>query len=86
MRNSCFNRLLSINRIMQVIRKHRVTVSINPNLEMKIRALQAEIMVQTSKSASFSSVLNEVLTEAFKAQIDTRVHKRFSPGQAGLWI
>ncbi len=86
MRNSCFNRLLSIDGIMQVLRKHRVTVSINPNLEMKIRALQAEIMIQTSKSASFSSVLNEVLTEAFKAQIDTRVHKRFTPGQAGLWI
>ena len=86
MRNSCFNRLLSIDIIMQVMRKRRVTVSINSDLEMKIRSLQAEIIGQTSRSTSFSSVLNEVLSEAFKAQVDTRVHKRFSPGQAGLWI
>jgi len=85
MRNSCFNRLLSINTIMQVLRKHRVTVSINPDIERKIRVLQAEILQQTSKSTSFSSVLNEILNEAFKAQIDTRVHKRFTPGLAGLW-
>ena len=85
MRNSCFNRLLSINTIMQVPRKRRVTVAINPDLEIKIHALQAEIIGQTSKSTSFSLVLNEILNEAFKAQIDTRVHKRFTPGLAGLW-
>jgi len=71
---------------MQVLRKRRVTVSINADLEMKIRALQAEIIGQTSRSTSFSSVLNEILNEAFKAQVDTRVHKRFTPGLAGLWI
>ncbi len=70
---------------MQILKKRRITVSINPDLEMKVRALQAEIISQTSKSTSFSSVLNEILIEAFKAQINTRVHKHFSPGVASLW-
>jgi len=71
---------------MLVLRKRRVTITIKPDLEMKIRALQAEIIGQTSKSTSFSTVLNEVLSEAFKAQIETRVHKRYSPELVELWI
>ncbi len=68
------------------MRKHRVTVVINSDIEMKIRSLQAEIIGQTSRSTSFSSVLNEILNEAFKAQVDTRVPKHFTPGIANLWI
>ena len=70
---------------MQILKKHRITVTINPDLEMKVRALQAEIISQTCKSTSFSSVLNEILNEAFKAEINTRVHKHFSPGLATIW-
>lgn len=70
---------------MQILKKRRITITINSDLEMKVRALQAEIISQTSRSTSFSSVLNEVLNEAFKAQVDARVHKRFSPGLASLW-
>ena len=71
---------------MQVLRKRRVTVTIKPDLEMKIRSLQAEIIGQTSRAPSFSAVLNEILNEAFKAQVDTRVPKHFTPGIANLWI
>jgi len=52
---------------------------------MKVRALQAEIISQTSRSTSFSSVLNEILNEAFKAEVDTRVHKHYSPGLVRIW-
>lgn len=70
---------------MQILKKRRITVTINPDLEVKIRALQAEIILQTNRSTSFSSVLNELLNEAFKAQIHSRVHEHFSPGLTSLW-
>ncbi len=70
---------------MQILKKRRITITINSDLEMKVRALQAEIISQTSRSTSFSSVLNEILNEAFKAEVDTRVHKHYSPGLVRIW-
>jgi len=71
---------------MQILKKRRITVTITPDIEIKVRSLQAEIILQTSRSTSFSSVLNQILNEAFKAQLNTRVHEHFSPGLDKPWI
>ena len=44
----------------------RITVMIDENLDKKLRLLQAKKIQATSKSVSYSRVLNEVLRRTLK--------------------
>jgi len=44
----------------------RVTIVLNDNLLMKLRRKQAQLIKESSKSASLSKVLNETLRECIK--------------------
>jgi hypothetical protein len=45
----------------------RVTISIDPSLESKIRKLQARKTSESNKAISFSNIVNEVLKKGLKA-------------------
>ena len=45
----------------------RVTITLDNTLESKIRAIQAKKISETTKSVSFSDVIEEVLREGLKA-------------------
>ena len=44
----------------------RITIMIDDDLDKKIRLLQAKEIAKSTKSASFSSTLNEVLRKGLK--------------------
>jgi len=44
----------------------RITVSLDENLESKIREIQVKMMTDTNRSVSFSRVLNNILKEGLK--------------------
>ena len=45
----------------------RVTIMLDEELAKKIRMKQAKLIKESSKSVSFSRVLNEVLQQGFKS-------------------
>ena len=71
---------------MEVLKKRRVTISLHPELEKRIRVLQAGIIEEGSTSISFSNVLNQILIQAFKERIDTRIAQHYTPRTVDLWI
>ncbi len=44
----------------------QVTITLDPHIESKIRAIQAKKISETKKAVSFSSVINDVLTQGLK--------------------
>lgn len=51
---------------MNFFMSKRVTIMIEDDLDKKLRLLQAKMIQQTSSSASYSSVINEVLKKRLK--------------------
>ncbi len=47
--------------------KRRVTITLDDKLASKIRAIQATKISETTKSVSFSEVIEEILREGLKA-------------------
>jgi len=45
----------------------RVTISIDPSLESKIRNLQARKISESKKAISFSNIVNEILKKGLEA-------------------
>ena len=45
----------------------RVTITLDDKLDSKIRAIQAKKILGTTKSVSFSEVIEEILREGLKA-------------------
>jgi len=44
----------------------RVTITLDPSVESKIRSLQAKKITETNKGISFSNIINEVLKQGLK--------------------
>lgn len=44
----------------------RVTITLDPSLESKIRNIQAKKITESNKAISFSNIINEVLKEGLK--------------------
>jgi len=44
----------------------RVTITLDPRLETKIRNLQAKKITETNKAISFSRIINEILKQGLK--------------------
>jgi len=44
----------------------RVTITLDPSVESKIRSLQAKKITETNKAISFSNIINEVLKQGLK--------------------
>ncbi len=44
----------------------RVTITLDPRLESKIRNLQAKKITETNKAISFSYIINEILKQGLK--------------------
>jgi len=44
----------------------RVTITLDPRLESKIRNLQAKKITETNKAISFSHIINEILKQGLK--------------------
>jgi len=44
----------------------RVTITLDPHLESRIRNIQAQKITESKKSISFSNVVNQVLREGLK--------------------
>ena len=44
----------------------RVTITLDPSLESKIRSVQAKKITETNKAISFSNIINEILKQGLK--------------------
>ena len=48
--------------------KRRITISLEANLERRIRNKQANLLLKSNHSVSFSEMLNRILNEALKLE------------------
>lgn len=55
------------------MRNARVTISIEPDIRVQIKELQADFISLSSKSISFSKVLNQVLREGLAKKEDIKI-------------
>jgi len=44
----------------------RVTITLDPRLELKLRNLHAKNITETNKAISFSHIINEILKQGLK--------------------